>query len=88
MSSTLEETFSCTTITIDTLVVVEVGNYALYGLEVVLCMGYSPFCSLYSSLSLSVALWVEGSGEGVEDRCLLCPFLYCAICPSKLGTPV
>ena len=70
------------------LVVVEVGDYGLYGLQVVLCVGYGLFCSLYSSLSLSIALQVEGSREGVEDGCLLCPLLYCGISPCKLGTPV
>ena len=66
-SCALEEAFSCTATTIDTLVMVKVGNYTLYRFTVILRVANSLLGSLYSSLSLPVALRIEGSGECMLD---------------------
>ena len=87
-SYVLEEAFCRAATTIDTLVMVKVGNYTLYRFTVILRVADSLLGSLYGSLSLSVALRFEGSREGVEDGCLLSPFFDSGICSSKLGAPI
>ena len=61
-SCALEEALSRAATAIDTLVVVKVGNYTLYRFTVILRVADSLLGSLYGSLSLSVALRIEGSG--------------------------
>ena len=63
----LEEKLSCTATTIDTLVVVQVGNYTLYRFTTNLAVTDGLLSRLYGSLGLSVAFWIEGSEDAMLD---------------------
>ena len=81
----LEEDLSCATTAVDTLVVIKVGNYTLYRITTSLAVADGLLSRLYGSLSLPVALRIEGSGEGVLDRGPLAHFFIAALALENWG---